>query len=316
MSGYDVVRANMPMPINATPKKSGPKKSGPENFGPDLCDAPQAVTKRPKNTLPAGACDCHFHIFDAPSQQVAARSYTAARASLADYKHLQHILGIERSVIVQPSIYGSDNQTTLSVCQSDPHMKAVIVVDEAISDASLRAYADADVVGCRVNLLFSSGVDSGQLKEFAYRIADYGWHLQILADISQFEALGSVIPDLPVPVMFDHMGHMPTSLGIAHPAFQRFLSLLSAGQLWVKLSGAYRISGQTDCRYDDVAEYVSALVAANPDQLVWGTDWPHPKFAGPMPNDTDLLDQFFDWVPNSAHQQAIFVDNPASFYRF
>ena len=281
---------------------------------PEICAPPLPVTQKPKTALPAGTCDCHFHIFDDPSMQVPERSYTAPKATLGEYQHLQKTLGIQRSVIVQPSIYGSDNQTTLLAARSDPHMKAVVVVEHDVSDQTLRDYAEAGAVGCRVNLLFSSGVQFGMLAEFAHRIADYGWHLQILADIAHFDNLDQLVQDVPVPIIFDHMGHMPAALGVQHPAFQSFLRHLSSGRIWAKLSAAYRISSDTDCRYDDVASFVSALVEANPERLVWGTDWPHPKFDGAMPNDTDLLDQFFDWVPNSAHQQAIFVDNPASFY--
>lgn len=284
--------------------------------GPEICAPPRPVISKPKITLPPGACDCHFHIFDDPSQQVPERSYTAPKAPLADYQHLKNMLGIQRSVIVQPSIYGRDNDTTLSVCRSDPDMRAVIVIDDSISDDMLRRYADAGVVGCRINLLFASGVDSGSVTDFARRIADYGWHLQILADISQFAALEDIIPHLPVPVIFDHMGHMPAAYGTDHKAFQLFLRYLAEGSLWVKLSGAYRITSATDCHYDDVADFVTALINANPDQLVWGTDWPHPQIKGTMPDDTDLLNQFLDWVPDSEHRQKIFVDNPAAFYGF
>jgi len=283
---------------------------------PDLCAPPLAVTAQPKHRLPTGTCDCHFHIFDGPSVQVTDRSYTAPPASLAAYRQLQETLGVQRSVIVQPSVYGADNRTTVEVCKSDPHMRAVVVVDEAVSDRELRSFAEAGVVGCRVNMLFSSGVHSGTLEQLARRIADFGWHIQILADVTQLEELEEVVARLPVPVMFDHMGHMPAHSKVSHPAFQRFLGLLAEGRIWAKLSGAYRVTARKGRIYDDVGEIVSALVSANPDHLVWGSDWPHPKIPVPMPDDTDLLDQFFDWIPNAAHQQHIFVHNPALFYGF
>ena len=283
---------------------------------PELCAPPLAVTAQPKHRLPTGACDCHFHIFDSPSVQVAHRSYTAPPASLAAYRQLQKTLGVQRSVIVQPSVYGADNRTTVAVCSSDPHMRAVVVVDEEVTEQDLRSFAEAGVVGCRVNMLFSSGVHSGTLDQLARRIADFGWHIQILADISTFEGLEDVASRLPVPVIFDHMGHMPAHFGVSHPAFQRFLGLLADGRIWAKLSGAYRVTACQGRAYDDVAEIVSALVAANPEQLVWGSDWPHPQIPVPMPDDTDLLTQFFDWIPNAAHQRHIFASNPALFYGF
>ena len=283
---------------------------------PATCAAPRLVTAKPKSVLPAGACDCHFHIFDEPSQQTAERSYTAPRASLSDYRQLKKTLGIQRAVIVQPSIYGLDNETTLSACKTEADMKSVIVIDNSVSDKTLRDYADAGAVGCRVNLLFASGVHTGSLTDLAQRIADFGLHLQVLADISRLEALESVIPKLPVPIMFDHMGHMPAAMGVQHRAFQLFLKYLADGLLWVKLSGAYRISEKTDGHYDDAAAFAAALVNANPEHLVWGTDWPHPQVSGTMPDDTDLLNHVLDWVPNTHHRQRIFVDNPVSFYGF
>ena len=283
---------------------------------PALCDAPRPVRAKPHSALPEGACDCHFHIFDAPSIQVPERSYSAPLASLAEYRHLQKQLGIQRSVIVQPSIYGTDNRTTMSVCQSDPHCKAVVVIDEHVSDTQLAAYAKGGAVGCRVNLLFASGVNHGSLRSLAKRIAAFDWHLQILADISQFDGLSSLIPQMPVPVILDHMGHMPATLGVEHKAFQRFLKYFSDGKIWVKLSAAYRLSAQSDGAYDDVGNFVTALVDANNEHLVWGTDWPHPQAPGAMPDETDLLNQFLDWVPNQQDRQRIFVDNPVSFYQF
>ena len=288
---------------------------------PDYCAPSNKIITPPRMALPDGACDCHFHIFDAPSIQVPMRSYSAPQATLSDYRILQKTLGFYRSVIVQPSVYGSDNETTLSVCQSAPNMRAVIVVNDDVTDAELRAFHDRGAVGCRINLLFTSGIDYSQkqsekITALAKRIADYGWHLQLLADISQCEDLLPALADLPVPVMFDHMGHMPSHLGTSHPAFQQFLSYLADGKIWAKLSAAYRITNPDNEGYDDVAAFVTSLVNANSQRLVWGTDWPHPKIPIAMPDDGDLVNCFFDWIPNAAHQKAIFTENPEKFYRF
>ena len=283
---------------------------------PAFCAPARACLERPKHPLPKGACDSHFHVFDAPSQLVPQRSYTPPIASDDDYHMLQKTLGFERSVIVQPSVYGTDNETTMASCRANSNRRAVVVIDDQITDAQLRSLADDGAVGCRVNLLFASGVAFATLSDVAHRVADYGWHIQILADISDFEALESVIPSLPVPVIFDHMGHMSAAKGVDHIAFQRFLRYLAEGKIWAKLSGAYRVSAQSSCRYDDVAPLAKALVKANVERLVWGTDWPHPQVPAEMPDDTDLLNQMMSWVPDEADRQAIFVDNPAAFYGF
>ena len=244
------------------------------------------------------------------------RSYTAPHAPLSDYKHMQEVLGYKRSVIVQPSVYGADNQTTIEVCRDDPNMKAVIVIDDAISDDALSAFSEAGVVGCRVNMLFSSGVSFTNLRNLALRIADYGWHIQILADISNFDDINMLLRDVPVPIMFDHMGHMPIEKGVNHKSFQDFCKLLADGHIWTKLSGSYRVSSLPECNYEDVAVMVSELVSANPEQIVWGSDWPHPQISGPMPDDTALINNLLDWIPNQNNRQKIFADNAAKFYQF
>ena len=282
---------------------------------PPLCAAPLPIKDSPKASLPEYSCDTHFHIFDAPSQQVPMRSYTAPRAPLSDYRQLQNRLGFQRSVIVQPSVYGADNQTTMSVCQNDPNMRAIVVIDSDITDTELQRLSAAGAVGCRVNMLFSSGVDIQDVKALAHKIADYGWHIQFLADISKLEDISALLQDFPVPIMFDHMGHMPAGEGVHNADFQRFCAYLAEGRIWTKLSAAYRVTSQPDSRYEDVAAIVDALIAANPEQLVWGSDWPHPQIKGQMPDDTKLVNDFLDWIP-AIYQQDVFAGNAAKFYQF
>lgn len=282
---------------------------------PPLCAAPLPVQHRPHSALPRDTCDSHFHIFDAPSRQVALRSYTATKAALSDYRLLQKTLGFERSVIVQPSVYGADNETTMLVCQNDPNMKAVVVVDSDITHEELQRLTDLGAVGCRVNMLFRSGVDIQDIKALGHKIANYGWHIQILADISALEDLSTLLQDMPVPIMFDHMGHMTSDKGAANKSFQNFCNHLADGRLWTKLSAAYRLTNRDDGQFDDVQDIVSTLIAANPEQLVWGTDWPHPQIPVDMPDDTQLVNTFLDWIPKQ-YQQHIFADNAAKFYHF
>jgi len=282
---------------------------------PPLCDPPLPIKDSPKAALPKYSCDTHFHIFDAPSQQVPMRSYTAPHAPLSDYRQLQNRLGFQRSVIVQPSVYGADNQTTISVCQTDPNMRAVVVIESDITDIELQRLSDAGAVGCRVNMLFSSGVNIHDVKALGHKIANFGWHIQILADVSALADMSALLQDMPVPIMFDHMGHMPAGKGLQNPDFQRFCAYLAEGRIWAKLSAAYRLTSQPDSRYEDVATIVNALIAANPEQLVWGSDWPHPQIKGQMPDDTKLVNNFLDWIP-ATYQQDIFAGNAGKFYQF
>ncbi len=73
--------------------------------------------RQPRHALPPGSTDCHCHVFEDPREYplVAARSYTPAPAPLADYLRMCETLGMERTVQVNASVYGSDNALTLDV---------------------------------------------------------------------------------------------------------------------------------------------------------------------------------------------------------
>ena len=283
---------------------------------PDVCDRPLPAKRAPKRSIPYGACDCHFHVFDNPSKQVFERTYTAPDASVDEYTGLRDVLGLTRGVLVQPSVYGLDNETTLRSAAKIPNVKSVVVIDQTTPVSEIQRMTDAGAVGCRVNLLFPSDAVISDLRALARRIADFGWHVQILADFSNSAHLIDLITLLPVPVMFDHLGHFPISASHDHASVDAFLGLLGDGMIWTKISAPYRTTASSTTDYTDVGAFVTKLTALNSDNLVWGTDWPHPKFDGPMPDDTDMLDQFMDWVPNAQLRQKIMVENPERFYQF
>jgi len=287
---------------------------------PPHCSAPDAEVSAPDFELPENACDCHFHIFDEPSKQVLPRTYTAPPVPLEQLIRVHNILGISRSVVVQPSIYGTDNRTTLSALESTHtqanSMKAIVVIEDSTSFATLTKLKNAGAVGCRVNLLFQSNAQIANLKSLALKAAELDWHVQLLIDVSTFDNLETTIKSLDVPVVFDHMGHMPSHKGVNDPGFQQLLRLLGNGKAWVKLSGPYRVSDGSHPNYADVDSIVDALVRTNPDQLIWGSDWPHPHVSGAMPNDTDLLNLLPKWVPDARTRNRILAQNPAQLYGF
>ena len=287
-----------------------------ETTKPPLCDAADSTVSAPDFRLPDNACDCHFHIFDGPSQQVYPRTYTAPRAPIGDLLHLHHTLGITRAVAVQPSIYGTDNRTTLSAISSTEKTKAIAVVNESISRGELTNLADNGVVGCRVNQLFQNNTLPPNLKVLARKVADVDWHLQLLVDVSFFDDLEKTVRSLDVPVVFDHMGHIAPHKGVDNPGFQQLLRVLGDGNVWVKLSGAYRLSNGLDASYSDVDEIVDALVRTNPDRLIWGSDWPHPHLSHAVPNDTHLLNLLLKWIPDTQTRNRILADNPEYLYGF
>ncbi|WP_256589002.1 amidohydrolase family protein, partial [Pseudomonas sp. HMWF021] len=267
-----------------------------------------------------GACDCHFHIFgDENGQSLSPhRSYTPPPAPLEAFQRVQKTLGLSRGVIVQPSVYGADNSTTLAALKdAGSSYRGVVVIDTNSDMESLWEMHRLGVRGVRVNLIFKSGVEVSDVAALAKKVAPLGWHLQLLIDITEFADLYETVTNLPVAVVIDHMGHMPTSCGLDHPGFKDMLRLLKEGRVWVKLSGAYRITSSEDFPYDDVTPYARALIEANPERLLWASDWPHPCIPVPMPNDACLLEMLFDWVENDdVLIKQILVDNPAKLYGF
>ncbi|MFC3606786.1 amidohydrolase family protein [Stutzerimonas tarimensis] len=283
---------------------------------------PNPHPRKPCDPLPAGACDSHAHLFGPQSRYPyqANRSYTPHDASEQAYRHLLRTLGFQRAVLVQPSVYGTDNSRmleTLTASGSDElQWRGVAVVDSSVTDAQLERMHAAGVRGIRMNLLFAGGVTFAEIETLARRVAGLGWHVQFLVDVSMFERLAERLDRLPTDSVIDHMGHMPTGKGVEDAGFQILLQLLQGGRTWVKLTGPNRISSLPRAPFLDVDPLFSALLAAREDRCVFGTDWPHVQLPGPMPNDGDLVDEFLRLMPDAALRGKVLTDNPARLYGF
>jgi predicted TIM-barrel fold metal-dependent hydrolase len=284
--------------------------------------------------VPPGACDCHTHIFGDPRQYpwFSGRTYTPESASVAEMRALHKALHMDRVVIVNPSVYGPDNSCTLdAVKQLGPGARAVAVIDEKTSAAQLDDMAHRGVRGIRLNFEnFGQTNPDGARKAFDIavgRVARRQWHIQIYTRLAVIEGLHEQIMAAPVPVVLDHFGGAKASLGAGQPGFDTMLDLVRSGKAYVKISGAYRSSDQPP-DYPDVAPLAKALIAANSDRIVWGSDWPHPA-GGALPghsasdiapllpiDDGRLLNQLPVWAPVANVRKKILVDNPARLYGY
>lgn len=273
----------------------------------------------PSFPLPRGACDTHAHILGPASLYPYAtdRQYTPADASLPSYENMLRVLGFERAVLVQPSVYATDNRRLLDAIKSAKvEMRGVVVLQETVADHELDAMHCIGVRGIRANLLRGNRSDLDRAARLAVRIARLGWHLQVLADVSTLGDLEQYVRALPIETVFDHMGHMPAPRGVDEPGFRALIRLLESSRCWVKLSGSYRITGETHAPYEDVRPIARALVRAAPERVVWGSDWPHTTIRIPMPNDGSLLEMLADWAPDAVERDRILVRNPARLYGF
>nr|WP_294505826.1 amidohydrolase family protein [uncultured Rhodopila sp.] len=274
-------------------------------------------TRPPGQKAPPLSTDCHFHIFGPFDRfpMSPGRHYTPPEALVRRYLRVAETIGIERMVVVQASIYGTDNAVTLdAISQFGQHRaRGVAVIDDGFDAAALTRLHDQGIRGVRFNMVSGNGTPEDQLEALARRVAPLGWHIQIYADGAKMLEIGELLARLPVEVVIDHCGGVKAARGVAHPQFQALLRLLDTGRAWMKVC-SYRASSDGP-PWADVQANVKALVAAAPDRCVWGTDWPHSQM-DPAPEAGLLLDQFVAWVPETEARQKILVDNPARLYGF
>lgn len=289
----------------------------------DLPCLPALAPSAPALPTPPGACDTHFHLYGPPEKFPYApeRAYTPpAAAPLEALLALHAVLGIERGVVVQGNPHGTDPAALLDALAREPaRLRGAAIAHAGISDLELKRLADAGVRALRFHHMprgrgYSSlGMDA--FKALAPRMAALGLHAQFMLDAA---ALADALPywrGWRLPIVIDHMGNVDAARGADQPAVQALCRLLAEGRIWVKVSGAYRISTRYP-DYPDARPIHEALVAANPDQVLWGSDWPHPRLERDMPDDGHLLDLFNAWTPDPALRRRILVDNPARLYGF
>src|SRR5262245_42607484 len=287
------------------------------------CAGPDPHPRKPAFDLPPGAIDCHAHVFGPISRYpyFQRRIYTPPDAPPSAYWRMLGMLGVERAVLVQPSVYGTDNRAMLEAMAGEKkRMRGVAVVEESITDAELERMHEIGVRGIRFNIVDVKPEEKGKLpiavvRKMAGRIKPLGWHLQFLMHVDEFPQLDREFGELPVDVVIDHFGYMSAARGLEHPGFQALLRLMKGGRCWVKFTGAYRISRE-EMPYNDVTPYARALVAAAPERVVWGTDWPHPKHEKAMPNDGIMTDRLLDWIPDEKQRRLALTENPARLYGF
>jgi 2-pyrone-4,6-dicarboxylate lactonase len=290
-----------------------------------LCQAPDPEIRSPKIEFPAGAVDCHAHVCGPATQFPYAREriYTPPDATLESYQSLLGMLGIDRAVLVQPSVYGIDNRAMLAALRAYPQkFRGVAVVSSNpndIQDQELEQLHAAGVRGIRCNIVDvadkSAGLPIQNLKSLAERIKPYGWHLELLMHVNEYPNLAKVFENFPVDLVFGHFGYGHAKHGTHDAGFQGLLELLKNQQAWVKMTGPYRIC-DGDLPYSDMRPFNDAVIRANPKQLIWGSDWPHVMVKKQMPHDADLCDLFGDWVTDPALRKSILVDNPCILYDF
>ena len=286
-----------------------------------VAEQPARTPKVPTVRAPLGACDAHVHMLAGPEFGLNPHraEEPAAVGRYEDWLALfrQHLdtLGCTRTVLVQSILYGADNAVTIETVRRLGDMaRAVILVDEDVSDGSLDHFAREGVVAVRAHVGPRGILGWDGAKTLAPRLAEHGMHLQVLLDDSaRLDGFVADLRAMPVDVVIDHCG-LPSDPDVHAPGMDALRRALGEGRVWVKLSGLYRFDTG---HYEQTDALVRSLVEANPERCLWGSDWPHIMLGGrPMPDAGVLLDAFMRQVPDEAYRQAILVDNPARLFGF
>lgn len=285
------------------------------------CARPERARK-PRHTLPAGTTDCHCHVFADPTRYplAAGRSYTPAVCTVADYLEMCTMVGVERTVQVNASVYGFDNSMTLDVIAAlgQHRARGVAAVSLQALPADIERLHAGGMRGTRLSTKVQGYGGTDAIEPMAEKLRPFGWHLQLhFGDSSEVASLEARLMRLPVPIVFDHLGRTRGNEGVDAPGFQALLRVLAhRDDCWVKLSSWYRLSDVGAPDYTDMKPLVQSLIDTRPDRCLWGSNWPHPECPVTMPNDGALIDLFCDWVPDETIRRQVLGENPAQLYGF
>ena len=276
-----------------------------------------AKRRKPKFKLPPGAVDAHCHVFGPADKFPYApnRRYTPVDAPKEMLAALHAHLGVERAVIVQASCHGTDNAAMLDCIASNPERyRGVAIVDDSFADADYDRLHKGGVRGARFNFVKHLGgaPDMNVFARIIDRIRTRGWHVVLHLDAPDIVPLSPMIRKLPLPFIVDHMGRVPAKDGLDQPPLRALLELSRLENCWIKVCGAERISMPP---YDTAVPIAHALVAAAPERVLWGTDFPHPN-ATHEADEADLVDLVPQYATDALAQKRLLVDNPAKLYGF
>jgi len=292
------------------------------------CYPPDPNTRNPRFLPPPNSCDTHFHVFGPPEQFpfVSTHEYTPPAAPLEHYRKMIAVIGIERAVVVQPSVHGLDNTATLDAIKNFAgKFRGVGRIDDKTPKSELQRLHDNGIRGVRFNLLDRprGNVKLDVLDRCVENIVEFGWSVDLHIDMVNLLAQEKRIRNMPIPVVIDHIARVRPAEGLRQTGFQLLLELMKLKHVWTKVSGADKICETMVHSYFglpfvEVIPYAQAIIAAASDRVIWGTDWPHSNnFApGHTPNDGDLVDLLAAFAPDEPTRKRILVNNPAVLYGF
>ncbi len=288
---------------------------------------PVVAPNAPRNPLPAGACDAHAHVFG-PYDKFPAhpdRAYTPAEAGFDLYTGMLKRVGFGHGAPVHASVFlGFNAEATLDALDRDKSLRGITVIDPKVTDAELEAMNKRGMRGARFKMatahntaaaaaLGAVGIDT--LLAVAPRFKALGWQAQVWASTDLLVAAAPQLAKTGIPIVLDHMAGIDVTKSVNEPSFKSLLDLLKDGQIWIKLSANRVTKRYAD--YEDVRPFHDAMVKANPDRLLWGSDWPYLRMYDNTPHVGWLIDKFDEWVGNDeVVRRKVFADNPKKLFGF
>lgn len=258
-----------------------------------------------------------MHIYEPGYPLRAEAAHPGQPATLAHYREVQKQLGLTRTVIVQPSGYGTDNSCTLAaMAKLGDDARGVAIVDPAAPDAEIKRLTQLGIRGVRYHMRGGVVLPWDSMPRMASRVAPFGWHVQLQCESREIAEHEAMLSKLPCDLVVDHMGRFDATTADDDRSWRVLLEFLAGGRCWVKLSGPYYGSRSAAPHYADKARLAQALIRAAPERMVWATNWPHPSFRKDFPDEGRLLDLVADWAQDEALRRKILVENPARLYGF
>jgi D-galactarolactone isomerase len=263
--------------------------------------------------------DTHIHVYDPKFPIVPTATFTPPAASAADYLKVCERLGIARTVVVQPTAYGTDNRCTVEAMEKigRDRTRGIAVVDMSATDAELDRLTKAGIRGIRFFMMKGGVLSWDEVDDIAARVTAFGWHINLQLDGRTFPDYEERVKRFPGMLVIDHVGKFLEPVGVDHPGMKVILRLLDNGRAYLKLAAPYETSKKGPPYYDDVGAMAKIFVKAAPDRMMWASNWPMPNPpGGNKPDDVLMLDMLLDWVPDEATRRKVLVDNPARVYGF
>lgn len=278
-----------------------------------LCLPLQPLARAPRERLPEGTVDTHFHVFRTGVPLTSPRSYTPQVRTLADWQAYAAAVNIARGVLVQPSVYGFDNSVLLEALAADPsHLRGIVVLHPETDTAEFQRLDRLGVRGIRVNTRNKGGIPFSAIAALSARIADLGWMLQFQVRPEQLEEIGALLPAFACPVVLDHLGFLNLDAADAGEQVAKIQHLLDAPDCYIKLSAPYRLTHTAAyARFGDAARQ---LLASHPERLIWGSDWPHTELFDQMPDDAELIELTHEWLGSGSIARQVLVTNAETLF--